>query len=86
MTFTSPDLSKAMIAVERIPDSDPASCTIDFLDPDLAITGDQVPVTVNQELLLSSWYTIATVREPLPSFGHLMEQQTVRFSHSMPFA
>ena len=64
-------LSAAMIAVKRIPNSNPASYTVDFLIPDAATTGTQVPVTVNQEVPLSSWNTTATIRATAPAFWAL---------------
>lgn len=64
-------LSAAMIAVKRIPNSNPASYIVDFLIPDAATTGTQVPLTVTQEVPLSSWNATSTIRTTAPAFWAL---------------
>jgi uncharacterized protein (TIGR03437 family) len=60
-----------MIAVKRIPDSNPTSYTVDFLIPDAATIGTEVPLTVTQAVPLSTWNTAATIRTNAPAFWAL---------------
>lgn len=69
--ITVGSLSAEMVAVKRIFESNPTSYTIDFLIPDTATTGDEIPVTVTHNLSINKWLTNATIKTYAPSLWAL---------------
>ena len=61
-------LATSMIAVKQIPNSSPATYTLDFLVPDAAPTGSQVSIIINQQTPASTWSTFATITTSAPAF------------------
>jgi uncharacterized protein (TIGR03437 family) len=61
-------LSAAMVSVKSIPTSNAHSYAIDFIIPDNAPIGNQVPFTLTQDNIPTPWTTTITIRQAAPAF------------------
>ena len=61
-------LTASMISVARIQTSPSPSYAIDFIVPDNAPLGTQVPFTLTQQSIPNTWTTSVTLRESTPAF------------------
>lgn len=60
--------SAAMVSVKGIATSNPHSYAIDFIIPDDAPIGSQVPFTLTQQNIATTWTTTITIRQAAPAF------------------
>ena len=61
-------LSASLVSVKRIVPSNPSSYAIDFIIPDNAPIGNQVPFTLTQQNIATTWTTMITLRQAAPAF------------------
>lgn len=61
-------ITTRMIAVTRLPNASPATYAVDFLLPDQAATGNQIPVTITHTQRTTAWTTTATIQPTAPAF------------------
>ena len=61
-------LSAVMVSVKSIATSNAHSYAIDFIIPDNAPIGNQVPFTLTQDNIATTWTTTITLRQAAPAF------------------
>jgi uncharacterized protein (TIGR03437 family) len=57
-----------MVSVKRFETSNPPSYAIDFIIPNNAPIGNQVPFTLTQQNIAATWTTSITLRQAAPAF------------------